>query len=162
VGGDQGKVAVPGRSEEPVTAKILGVVAIIAMALLALTCGGSSPTNPQTEQLVGAAQGGQSSDSGQPQGETQGETQLDPEEFPPCPTPGNADKVIVCHIPPGNPANAHDICIDPNAVPAHLGHGDYGGECIPCDPGDPYCCPPGDPYCCPPGDPYCNGNKGRN
>jgi hypothetical protein len=41
------------------------------------------------------------------------------------------EKVIVCHIPPGNPGNAHEICISPNAVPAHLAeHGDMLGACI--------------------------------
>jgi len=39
------------------------------------------------------------------------------------------NKVLVCHIPPGNPNNAHTICISPNAVPAHLAHGDYLGNC---------------------------------
>jgi len=33
-------------------------------------------------------------------------------------------KVLVCHIPPGNPANAHVISVSPSAVPAHLAHGD--------------------------------------
>jgi hypothetical protein len=37
--------------------------------------------------------------------------------------------VLVCHVPPGNPDNAHTICISPNAVPAHLAHGDYLGPC---------------------------------
>lgn len=39
------------------------------------------------------------------------------------------DKVLMCHLPPGNPANMHDICISPNAVPAHLGHGCALGSC---------------------------------
>ncbi len=39
------------------------------------------------------------------------------------------DKVLVCHIPPGNTGEAHTICISPNAVQAHLDHGDYLGEC---------------------------------
>jgi hypothetical protein len=43
---------------------------------------------------------------------------------------GNNDKkIIVCHIPPGNPANAHDIEISVNALPAHLAHGDFVGGC---------------------------------
>ena len=33
-------------------------------------------------------------------------------------------KVDICHIPPGNPANAHVINVSVNAVPAHLAHGD--------------------------------------
>lgn len=43
------------------------------------------------------------------------------------------DKVLVCHIPPGNPANAHTICISPNAVQAHVPwnnqHNDFLGDC---------------------------------
>ena len=42
---------------------------------------------------------------------------------------GGQDKVEICHIPPGNPANAHTIVVDDSAVPAHLAHGDYLGEC---------------------------------
>jgi hypothetical protein len=41
----------------------------------------------------------------------------------------NGKKVLVCHIPPGNPANAHTICIAPSAVPAHLAHGCFLGDC---------------------------------
>jgi hypothetical protein len=37
--------------------------------------------------------------------------------------------VTICHIPPGNPANAHTITISVNALPAHLAHGDYIGAC---------------------------------
>ncbi len=40
------------------------------------------------------------------------------------------DKVQVCHVPPGNPSNAHGICISANAVPTHLANGSYLGECI--------------------------------
>ena len=38
-------------------------------------------------------------------------------------------KVSICHIPPGNPANAHTIEININALPAHLAHGDTAQEC---------------------------------
>jgi hypothetical protein len=38
-------------------------------------------------------------------------------------------KVDICHIPPGNPANAHTINVSVNAIPAHLAHGDTLGEC---------------------------------
>ena len=44
----------------------------------------------------------------------------------------NADsqgKVDICHIPPGNPDNAHTINVSVNAVPAHLAHGDFLGAC---------------------------------
>lgn len=38
-------------------------------------------------------------------------------------------KVDICHIPPGNPDNAHTINVSVNAIPAHLAHGDTLGEC---------------------------------
>ena len=47
-------------------------------------------------------------------------------------TPGNgggADKVEVCHLPPGNPANYKTIKVSVNAVPDHLGHGEFEGNC---------------------------------
>ncbi len=42
---------------------------------------------------------------------------------------GHGAKVAICHIPPGNPANAHTIVVSENAVPAHLAHGDSIGVC---------------------------------
>jgi len=43
---------------------------------------------------------------------------------------GNSnDKVLMCHVPPGNPNNEHNICISENAVPAHFAHGCYLGIC---------------------------------
>jgi len=43
---------------------------------------------------------------------------------------GDGDgKITICHYPPGNPENAHDITISENAWPAHQAHGD---ECGPC------------------------------
>jgi hypothetical protein len=38
-------------------------------------------------------------------------------------------KVTICHIPPGNPGNAHAITVGEPAVPAHLAHGDSMGGC---------------------------------
>lgn len=38
-------------------------------------------------------------------------------------------KIDVCHIPPGNPDNAHTITISENALSTHLDHGDHVGEC---------------------------------
>jgi hypothetical protein len=44
--------------------------------------------------------------------------------------PGS-DKVYVCHVPNGNPANFNTISVSPNAVPSHIsGHaGDKLGKC---------------------------------
>jgi len=38
-------------------------------------------------------------------------------------------KVVICHIPPGNPENEHSIRISYNAVHAHLAHGDRLDSC---------------------------------
>jgi hypothetical protein len=55
---------------------------------------------------------------------------------PPTPTPPDppgddgGQGVTLCHIPPGNPENAHTIRVSPNALPAHLRlHGDTIGPC---------------------------------
>ncbi|MEZ4753622.1 MAG: PilC/PilY family type IV pilus protein, partial [Bdellovibrionota bacterium] len=39
------------------------------------------------------------------------------------------DRITICHIPPGNPANAHTITVSQNAWPAHQAHGDTEGSC---------------------------------
>src|SRR5436190_8259516 len=38
----------------------------------------------------------------------------------------------VCHVPPGNHANAHFISVPEAALPAHLAHGDSVGESCAC------------------------------
>ncbi|MDB5102486.1 MAG: putative lipoprotein [Fibrobacteres bacterium] len=42
---------------------------------------------------------------------------------------GGVGKVTICHLPPGNPANAHTLSVGAPAVRAHLAHGDYLGAC---------------------------------
>lgn len=37
--------------------------------------------------------------------------------------------VTICHFPPGNPENAHEITIGVSAVSAHMAHGDTYGGC---------------------------------
>ena len=51
-----------------------------------------------------------------------------------CPTglyaQGNGQqKVVVCHIPSGNPANGQTLTLPEPAVDAHLAHGDRLGAC---------------------------------
>lgn len=48
---------------------------------------------------------------------------------PKKPGDGQNERVTLCHVPPGNPANAHTITVSENAVDAHLAHGDYLGPC---------------------------------
>jgi hypothetical protein len=39
-------------------------------------------------------------------------------------------KELICHIPPGNPANEHTICVGKPAVEPHVTHhGDHIGAC---------------------------------
>jgi HYR domain/Putative Ig domain len=51
---------------------------------------------------------------------------------------GNNTHVTICHIPPGNPSNAHTITVSQNAVQAHLNHGDILGPCPGAPPVNPY------------------------
>jgi hypothetical protein len=45
---------------------------------------------------------------------------------------GGVRKVTICHIPPGDPANAHEITVGEPAVAAHVrNHGDTIGPCSP-------------------------------
>jgi len=39
------------------------------------------------------------------------------------------EKVVICHIPPGNPDNMHTIAVGEPAVDAHLDHGDSLSYC---------------------------------
>lgn len=41
----------------------------------------------------------------------------------------NQNKVLICHQSPGNSGHHVTICVDQNAVSAHLAHGDYLGPC---------------------------------
>ena len=44
--------------------------------------------------------------------------------------PKHRKKVLICHIPPGNPENVHTISISRNALHTHVSHhGDYDGVC---------------------------------
>jgi hypothetical protein len=60
-----------------------------------------------------------------------------PEEENPPEPPGQESQVTICHIPPGNPANAHTITVGASAVPAHLAHGDTLGACQKANGGKP-------------------------
>src|SRR5262245_56404393 len=57
------------------------------------------------------------------------------------PTCTNPKKTLICHIPPGNPANAHSICVGNPAVEPHMTH--HGDTIGACSGGNPP--PPDDP-----------------
>lgn len=50
---------------------------------------------------------------------------------PATPTGSAPSQVTICHIPGGNPANAHTITVSQAAVATHLAHGDTLGACPP-------------------------------
>ncbi len=50
-------------------------------------------------------------------------------DFDNYPVDYESKKIEICHVPPGNPDNAHTLSISVNAMRAHLAHGDYIDEC---------------------------------
>ena len=63
-----------------------------------------------------------------------GPSNIDGKEELGTPQMGN-ECIEICHVPPGNPDNAHTICVNENAVDAHIGRhgGDFFGQCDQCD-----------------------------
>jgi len=101
---------------------------LYALALvLPLRCGDSGSGTSNDQQLNAAANLNNSEDA----------LNCNDPDFSNDPASGNAGhKVTICHVPPGNPANAHTITVGAPAVPAHLAHGDHVG---PCGPGEGPC-----------------------
>ena len=56
---------------------------------------------------------------------------------------GDTSKTTICHLPPGNPANAQTLCVGNAAVAAHLDNhpGDSVGPCGPASCGNGACEP---------------------
>jgi len=54
---------------------------------------------------------------------------LSTSDFDSYPVDYESKKIEICHMPPGNPDNAHTLSISVNAMRAHLAHGDYIDEC---------------------------------
>jgi hypothetical protein len=85
--------------------KLKGLLALPSAAAVLLFAGCIASSDPQDGSAVAAREGG-STDS------------------------GGVAKVMVCHIPPGNPGNRHVIIVGLPAVQAHLAHGDMLGICV--------------------------------
>ena len=85
------------------------VLALWMAGLVAAGCGGN-PAEPGTTTADQSSPNGSSPD-------------------PNSSTGAGSLKVTLCHIPPGNPANAHTITVGEPAMRAHLAHGDYLGPC---------------------------------
>ncbi|NTX50552.1 hypothetical protein [Myxococcus sp. CA039A] len=98
-------------------------LAVALCTLLVSGCGGSPqpegdslPGDPQTGGLEGAPGSKGSGDTGD--GNEGGSGGV-----------FNPAKIDICHIPPGNPDNAHTISVGAPALTAHLKHGDTLGAC---------------------------------
>jgi len=91
------------------------------MALALVACAGSRSSSPTAPDGMTAARSGDGAVSAK-----------DADPADPKPQDGE-EKVTICHVPPGNPENAHDITIGASAVPAHLANheGDHVGPCSP-------------------------------
>jgi len=59
-----------------------------------------------------------------------------------------ATSAPVCHIPPGNSANAHVITVGEAALPAHLAHGDSIGPSCGCQATEGASCGANQAPCC--------------
>jgi len=83
------------------------------------------PGNPDNPQTITIGESAVASHLEEHEGDSLGPCPEDPSP----PDDQYEDKVLICHIPPGNPENAHTIRVSVNAVPAHLAHGDALGPC---------------------------------
>ena len=78
------------------------------------------PGNPDNPQTITIGESAVASHFEEHEGDSLGPCVDDPSP----PDDQYADKVLICHIPPGNEENAHIISVSVNAVPAHVAHGD--------------------------------------
>jgi hypothetical protein len=103
---------------------------MVALCTL-LACGGQPTTEENTpnDPQSGALEASPFKDrhSASPSGEGQ-DPDAPVEDDTGDDAPG-VGKVTICHIPPGNPANAHTITVGVPALKAHLKHGDTKGAC---------------------------------
>lgn len=82
----------------------------IAPVLFLLACTAEPQVSDSSMYLTGTEEAAVMSSNGQPS----------------C----DGKKVLICHFPPGNPDNAHSICVGKPAVDPHVRlHGDHVGAC---------------------------------
>lgn len=102
--------------------------AALVLCALLVGAGGCGPSAPGEDEGAGAAVGGgalggsaRASDNAKDEGAS-GEDSGAGED--------NTGKITICHVPPGNPANAHTLTVSVNGWNGHQNHpGDFIGAC---------------------------------
>ena len=110
---------------------------LVLLFALPLGCGGSGSGNgQQVGDVENQNKGGNSDHPNGPSDQSDSAT-CDPNATDGTAS-GSAHKVVICHYPPGNPANAHTLTVGAPAVDAHLRNhpGDHVG---PCGAGEGHC-----------------------
>jgi len=110
------------RSLKPVFSS---AVVVALCSLLTAGCGGS-PASDDSPDTHGPQSGGLGGKPGE--AVTFSEASSDDADAPGA-AAGRPGKIAICHIPPGNPANAHTLWVSESAWPAHSRHGDVQGAC---------------------------------
>src|SRR3990172_10222213 len=88
------------------------------------------PNKPEQSNKPEQANNGNSSSSSTSTQSTQSSSASEDEEDDESSADAQyQEKQLICHIPPGNPENAHTISVSVNAVHAHLAHGDTLDAC---------------------------------
>src|SRR5262245_60054846 len=89
----------------------LFVVASLFTLVVLAACEGESPLSTGADQAKSARESSNATSlAASPQGEAE-------------------PKVTICHVPPGNPENAHEITVAESSLKAHFPHGDTLGTC---------------------------------
>ena len=99
---------------------------LLAIGLILQACSDPTSVNGPPNQAEAVQSGGQTSGGAAAQHDGEGGAETD-----------EAEKVEVCHMPPGNPANAHTISVDNDSFDDHVAHGDTEGPCESDEPIDP-------------------------
>lgn len=104
--------------------QVIYSIAVLSLALTLTACGNTEFSQTGSDPNLKSS----STDLDVADGDATGQihTVADLEENPAlaelysCGHGNGAKKVLICHVPPGNPAAAHTICIGAPALDAHL------------------------------------------
>lgn len=93
------------------TIRVLFIFANLLALVALVACGRESPLSTGTDEAMSARE---STNATSLAASAQGEAE---------------PKITICHVPPGNPENAHEITVAEASLRAHFPHGDTLGTC---------------------------------